>query len=72
MQMEKLFTPLSLVQGDPFRTLVSDLDPCINQVIWNLVHSKLITDKAESLEFQVKYWLNNCGAVVLTYDLWMS
>ena len=33
---------------------------------------KLIPEKAESLEFQVKDHLNKCGAVVLTYGLWMS
>ena len=72
MMMVKLFTPLSLVQGDSFQTLVSYLEPSINKVSLSFVQRKLIPEKAELLELQVKGRLNKFGAVVLTYNLWIS
>ena len=72
MLMAKSFVPLSLFHGDPFRALLSDLYTSINQVSRALVLRKLIPDKSESLELQVKDHLNKCGSLVLTYNLWMS
>ena len=72
MMMTKLFTPLSLLQGDAFRIIVYELEPSIKQVSWSLLQRKLIPDKAESLELQVKDRIDKFEEIVLTYDLWMS
>ena len=72
MLMDKSFTNLYLVQGDTFQTLVSDLDPYIKQVGLALVQREIIHEKDKSFEFQAKDWIKKCGAVLLTYNLWMS
>ena len=72
MLMAKSFTHISLVQVYAYQTIVSDLKTSIKKVSWSFVQRKLINEKAKILDFQVNNRLNKWGAVVLTYDLWMS
>ena len=60
------------MQVDYFQTLLSYLDPSIKKVSCSFVKRKLIPYQAELLELRVKDHLNKYGAVVLTYNLWMS
>ena len=60
------------MQVDYFQTLLSYLDPSIKKVSCSFVKRKLIPYQAELLELRVKDHLKSFGAVVLTYDLWMS
>ena len=70
--MAKSFTPLYLVQTYYFQILVTNLDPSIRKLIQTLAKRKLIPEKSELLEIQVKYQINKCRAVLLTYNLWIS
>ena len=66
-----MFTSLSLVDHDCFRTLTQDIDPRLHPVGRSKISWSLIPTENQLVEKYVIERLAKVKAVVIIYDLWM-
>ena len=72
MMMAHVGTPLSLVEGEAFRMMVTNLDLPIRPITRSKLTSTLIPHKLKKVETDVSSLLDDVCFVVIYCDLWMS
>ena len=70
--MEHAYIPLSLVEGEVFRRMVTQLDPSIRPITRSKSKRTLTPQKFNNSETDVSSLIYGVRCVVISYDLWMS
>ena len=72
MMMAHTYTPLSLVEGEAFRWIVTHLDLSVRPITRSKLTRTLISHKLKKAETDVSSLIEGVCSVVISYDLWMS
>ena len=72
IMMEHAYIPLSLVEGEVFRRMVTQLDQSIRPITRSKSKRTLTPQKFNNSETDVSSLLYGVRCVVISYDLWMS
>ena len=70
--MANTYTPLSLVEGDEFRSMVTHIDPYIRPITRSKLTRNIIPQKLHKAETEVSTLIYVVRCVVISYDLWIS
>ena len=71
MMMSHAYTPLSLVEGEAFFSMVTCLGPYIRLINRSKLTRTLIPEKSKRVETDVSTFIDGVSCVFVSYDIWM-